>query len=451
MERVLSAGLARPLELVAVDDGSTDGSRELLEELARRHPELRPVFLPENRGKGAAIAAAIEAARGDVAVIQDADLEYDPRDIPRLIAPILEGRADAVYGSRFASASERRVLYYRHAIGNRIVTAFSNLLTDLNLTDVETGYKAFRLDLLRGLPIKSRSFEFEIEITAKLAALGARVYEVPISYHGRSYQEGKKIRWTDGLRALLAAVRFRLCPALGTARSELGSLIEGRKLARFFKRQGLLFARHSGDRVLELSPGTGAITAYLVTKGHVVCLQPDRAKADFLRRRFGHRPNVRVIEGRLGDAGVAEILREERPDSAVSAGAVASAPDERVFLKALAELLGPGGRLALLEPRGRWLFSPFDEARGRLRRYLPGELREILESAGFSVERLRAFNRAGTLAHLVWCVLLRRRSVPWTVLGFLDRLSFLWRLCEWFLPVPGLSVFVEARVRDRSS
>ena len=232
LERVLAVDPGVEREVVVADDGSTDGSAQVLKDFAESHPEVRPVLLERNRGKGAAIRAAIAEARGTVAVIVDADLEYDPADLPDVIRPILDGRADAVYGSRFVAGRERRVLYYRHTLGNRFITFVSNLLTDLNLTDVETGYKAFRTDLVKPLSIRSNSFAFEIEITAKLAALGARIYEVPVSYHGRTYLEGKKITWVDGIWALWAAVRFRLLPDLGGGRPEARSRDGQRRLKR---------------------------------------------------------------------------------------------------------------------------------------------------------------------------------------------------------------------------
>lgn len=193
-------------EIVVVDDGSTDGTREYLTQLCEKN--VKVVLHGRNRGKGAAIRTALQHVEGDVVIIQDADLEYDPRDYGVLLQPILEGRADVVYGSRFLGGPHR-VLYFWHSVANRVLTILSNACTNLNLSDMETGYKAFRPEVLRSLKLRCDRFGFEPEVTAKVARGGWRVYEVPISYWGRDYAEGKKIRWTDGVLALLSIVRFR--------------------------------------------------------------------------------------------------------------------------------------------------------------------------------------------------------------------------------------------------
>jgi glycosyltransferase involved in cell wall biosynthesis len=211
LERVLEAPLPDGLqrEIVVVDDASTDGSAAIVEEFVRQCPKTVRLYRSEkNQGKGAAIRKAIEYAMGEYAIIQDADLEYDPREYPKLLQPILEGHADAVYGSRFMAAGERRVLYFWHSLANHILTTFCNLVSDLNLTDMETCYKAFRLSLLKSIPIRSNRFGIEPEITIKLAKRQARLYETPISYHGRTYEEGKKIGMKDAFQALYCIVRY---------------------------------------------------------------------------------------------------------------------------------------------------------------------------------------------------------------------------------------------------
>jgi glycosyltransferase involved in cell wall biosynthesis len=202
----LPAGLDR--QLIIVDDASTDGTREILQKVptsAQREIHFHPV----NQGKGAALATGFQAARGDYVIIQDADLEYDPQDYGRLLRPMLDGRADVVYGSRFLGG-EHRVLYYWHSVANYWLTTLSNMFTNLNLTDMECGYKLFRREILERITVEEPRFGFEPEITAKVAKLGARIFEVPINYAGRTYEEGKKIGWRDGLSALRCILQYNL-------------------------------------------------------------------------------------------------------------------------------------------------------------------------------------------------------------------------------------------------
>ena len=208
VERVLAAPL--DLELVCVDDGSSDGSREILSELQGRHPNLRVLLQPKNMGKGAALRRGIQEATGDFVVIQDADLEYDPVDYPALLDPLLQGKADVVYGSRFLGSRPHRVLYFWHSVGNKLLTLLSNCLTNVNLSDMETCYKVFRREVIEAIPIEENRFGFEPEITVKVARRNLRIYEVGISYWGRTYEEGKKIGWKDGVRALYCLLKYSI-------------------------------------------------------------------------------------------------------------------------------------------------------------------------------------------------------------------------------------------------
>jgi glycosyltransferase involved in cell wall biosynthesis len=202
------AGHSLDKEIILVDDASTDGSRERLQEIVPQYEEARAFYHPVNQGKGAALRTGFGHVTGDIVIIQDADLEYDPREYMVLLESILDGRADVVFGSRFLGGPHR-VLYFWHSVGNRFLTLLSNMLTNLNLTDMETCYKVFRSEVLQNLNIKSNRFGFEPEFTAKVAKQGFRIYEVPISYSGRSYNEGKKITWRDGIVAIITIFRFR--------------------------------------------------------------------------------------------------------------------------------------------------------------------------------------------------------------------------------------------------
>ena len=212
LREVVGRVLAVPLdiELICVDDGSRDTSREILAELQASHSQMRVYLQPKNMGKGAALRRGIQESTGDFVIIQDADLEYDPGEFPLMLEPLLEGKADVVYGSRFLGGGPHRVLYFWHSIGNSVLTLISNALTNMNMTDMETCYKVFRREIIQSIPIEEDRFGFEPEITVKIAKRRLRVYEVGISYWGRTYEEGKKIGWKDGFRALWCLAKYTL-------------------------------------------------------------------------------------------------------------------------------------------------------------------------------------------------------------------------------------------------
>jgi glycosyltransferase involved in cell wall biosynthesis len=213
IDQVVASVQAVPIdkEIVIVNDGSSDGTRDKVDQIAREHPNIVVVHHPHNQGKGAAVRTAVAKATGDIVIVQDADLEYDPSEYPKLIQPILDGKAEVVFGSRFAGGEPHRVLYFWHSVGNKVLTLLSNMATNLNLTDMEACYKVFKREVIQSLKIEENGFGFEPEITAKIAKVRTiRIFEVGISYSGRTYEEGKKIGWRDGMRALYCIVKYSL-------------------------------------------------------------------------------------------------------------------------------------------------------------------------------------------------------------------------------------------------
>ena len=447
VSRVLSQELPGGLEreLVIVDDGSTDGTREILQELGRAHPEqVRIHFHETNQGKGAAIRTAIQLATGDLCIIQDADLEYDPADYPRLLRPLLAGDADVVYGSRFAGSDYRRVLLFWHSIGNQFLTLVSNALTNLNLTDMETCYKVVKTSLLRSIPIRSNRFGIEPELTAKLAKRGCRIYEVPISYRGRSYQEGKKITWRDGVKAFVTMVYFRLVDDLYEKRYGHTALHSLSRTHRFNRWIADAVRTHVGQRVLEIGGGLGTITLHLVPRDRYAVTEVDELHLEYLENRFRGYPHVEVLRVDLQEEGDFDSL-EGGFDTVVCVNVLEHVADPRRGLANIHRALEPGGAAILLVPRGRFLMGPLDRALGHRRRYSKKLLRESCEEAGLEVERLFDFNRISCLPWLVSGRILRRRRFGLVQLKLFDSLVWLWRILDRILPLPGLSLVAVAR------
>ena len=438
--RVRAVPLPLEREIVLVDDCSTDGTGAVADELAAKYPDVVVHHHLRNQGKGAALRTGFQSCTGDIILVQDADLEYDPADYPRLLAPILAGRADAVYGSRFAGGEEHRVLYFWHSVGNMLLTLLSNMATDLNLSDMETCYKVFRADLLRGLPLRSNRFGFEPEITAKLAKLRARIVEVPISYQGRTYQEGKKINWKDGVKAILTIAKYTLVDDLGERNRGLASFTAQQRASRYVKWQYGLVAPYIGQRVLELGSGVGSISSFLVRKCDRIWLNElDPCCLEVLRGRFGHYGNVAIGDLDPLSDGWPERVRDWQLDTIICSNVLEHVAGDGEVLRRLYAALKPGGRAVLLVPAQPWLYNSVDKGLGHFRRYSANELRRAMAAAGFAPVRLLPFNKVGVLAWWAYGRVLAQQKPTGPVLRFYDFLVPLARLLE-ALPLPSLTL-----------
>jgi glycosyltransferase involved in cell wall biosynthesis/phospholipid N-methyltransferase len=453
LERVLAVTVPeiRELELIVVDDGSRDGSRDILQQVAAEHPERIRLFLqPHNQGKGAAIRRGIAEATGDIVVFQDADLEYDPRDYGRLVRPFLEDGADVVYGSRFLPSERRRVLNFRHTLGNRLLTLLSNWFTDLNLTDMETCYKVFRAPLIKSLPIRSNDFAMEPEITAKVAKRGCRIFEVPISYLGRTYREGKKIGLKDGWKALRAIVRFWMQDDI-YAEDEYGSHIlhSLERAQRFNRWMADAIAPHVGARVLEIGAGIGNLTTELLPRDFYLASDINPHYIAYLRNQALGKPYLQVDRIGLEEAACFDAW-QGRFDTVVCLNVLEHVRDPLAALRNMRSALAPGGRLVLYVPQGPWLYSSLDEVLEHRCRYTRDALAAELAATGFTVELMRPFNRVGVAGWWWNGKVLRRREFGRLQLKLFNMGVPVVKLLDRLLPTPGLGLIAVAR-RDDSA
>jgi SAM-dependent methyltransferase len=432
-------------ELVIVDDCSTDGTYAILERLAAAFPQIRLNRHPRNRGKGAAVRTAIELATGDFALIQDADLEYDPSEYPRLLKPLLEGHADAVFGSRYLSAEQTRVLPFWHSMINKGLTTVSNMFANLNLTDMETCYKVFRTDLLKSIPIRSDRFGFEPEISMKSAKRKFRIYEVPISYHGRTYEEGKKIGWKDGIKALAVVFKFWLIDDLYAAPYGRGVLNNLTGTPQYLSWLARRVRPHVGDEVLEIGAGIGNLTGRLMSRRMLyVAGEQDPLHLHALRNRFLRTPNVTIqkIDPEL-PADLAGL--EECFDTVLCLNVMEHLEDPAAVLERLAATLKPGGAIVMLVPNVGALFGTLDRSLGHKRRYSAASARQLLQAGGFEVSSVESFNKVALLPWWLYSRVLHTHNISKLVLKIFDKSVWFWRRLDPAIPCPGLSLLVVAR------
>ena len=453
VERSLAQVLGAPLpedmerEIILVDDCSSDGTGRILEQLAATEASIRLFRHEVNRGKGAALRTAIQHATGDFCVVQDADLEYDPGEYRRLLRPLLDGHADAVFGSRYLAGGQTRVLPFWHSAINVGLTLLCNMFCNLRLTDMETCYKAFRTDLLKSIPIRSDRFGFEPEITMKCAKRKLRVYEVPISYHGRTHEEGKKIGWKDGVKALGAILRFWLIDDLYIEPYGRGVLNNLTGTPQYVSWMTRLLRPYLGDTVLEVGAGLGTISGRLMSRRlHYVAAEADPLYLHALRNRFLRTPNVSVI--RLDPANAADFSRTGEPfDTVLCLNMLEYLEQPSGAVASLARLLRKDGRLIALTPQGRSLYGPVDVNMRHKRRFQLDELSRLMNENGLEVERVHQLNKAGTPVWWLHGKLLRRKRISKPMLKAFDKTVWLWRLLDPILPWRGLSLVVVARNR----
>ena len=470
LEALERSPLLSRLQVIVVDDSSRDRSAEVLAGFAKArgitlapalpHAPRAPgridvvergagrtgaidwLFLQHQRngGKGAAIRSGLSRADGAITVIHDADLEYHPRDLLRFLPVFVEQQADAVFGSRFAGGEARRALLFRHELGNRLLTFLTNLVTNVNLTDMETCYKAVRTDLLRSIPLCSDDFRLEPELTIKLAKREARIFEVPISYSGRTYQEGKKIGWRDGVMALLAILRFAWSDHVYQS-DAWGSQILGRmaRAPRFNAWMADTILPYCGQRILEIGSGTGNLTRRLIPRDQYVASDINPLYLHTLQGLTADRPYL--------DVTLTDVTRGEtfpRPpggfDTVVCLNVVEHVDDDVAALRNIRAVLAPAGRAIVLVPQGPEVFGTLDEVLGHRRRYTVASLTALAGEAGFTVKELVHFNRVGRPAWWLNGKLLKRRTFGLGQILLLNLLTPLFRVVDRLLPFHALSL-----------
>jgi glycosyltransferase involved in cell wall biosynthesis len=447
VERSLRMVLSAPLpenmerELIIVDDRSTDGTFDILTRIAADEPRIRLIRHEVNKGKGAAVRTAIQHAQGDFSIVQDADLEYDASEYPVLLKPLLEGNADAVFGSRYMAGVQTRVLPFWHSMINKYLTLLSNVFSNIKLTDMETCYKVFRTDLLKSIPIRSDRFGFEPEITMKCAKRKLRVYEVPISYHGRTYEEGKKIGLKDGLQALGVILHFWLVDDLYVqpyGRAFLNNLSGTPQYQSWITR---ILRPYLGDVVLEMSAGIGNLTGRLMAKRLLyVAAESDSLYLHSLHNRFLRTPNVQVVDDYRN--------LDKKFDTVLCLNLLELEDKPEETIKCAVNLLAAGGRLVVLAPQGKSLFCNLDVTLGHKRRFSQSEIEQMMTAHGLQVESVHQLAKTGSIAWRVFGKLGGQKQISKLWLKLFDKTVWFLRRAETLMPWSGLSIIVVGRKPD---
>jgi glycosyltransferase involved in cell wall biosynthesis len=449
LRRVLALrdDLISSLELIVVDDHSNDGTWPVLQRLAEEDSRIVLLRNEQNLGKGAALRKAIIHSTGDVSIVHDADLEYDPSDIPSLLLPFAKEGADAVFGSRYLSAPYRRALMHRHTTINKMLTSASNWLTDLNLTDLETCYKAVKTDLLKSIPLRSNDFRCEVELTFKLAKRRARIFEAPIRYLPRTREEGKKMRARDGLLALMSMLRFWLIDDL-YMEDEYGSRIlsELEHARRFNHWLGKTLRPFIGDRVLEIGAGIGTITNQFIPRELYLASDINPHYIRYLQSYSFGKPYLYILNV---NAEIPDNFRglEGKFDTALMINVLEHVADEGLALENLWSTLEPGGRALILVPQHPALYGTLDKVLEHRERYTPEKLERSLVESGFRVEKIFDFNRISVPGWWLNGRLLRRTRFSRVQLKILDMAMPILSKIDRIWPWSGLSL-IGVAVKD---
>jgi len=454
--RVLGeTSLLDAVKIIVVDDGSKDGTPAALErfraflEANEPDPKLSWVWVrhAKNSGKGAAIRTGLTHVDTELVVIHDADLEYHPQDLPKMVEVFLLEEADAVFGSRFMAGGYKRALFFRHALGNKLLTLLCDIVCDLNLTDMETCYKMVRADLLKSIPLESSTFDVEPELAIKLAKRGSRIFEVAISYSGRTYGEGKKITWRDGFRALWAICHYAASGKIYATDEHGGEILDRLSRApRFTRWMADVIKPYVGERVLEVGAGTGNMSVNLMPRSIYWATDVNPSYLEFLLTLRATRPYMRVARTEAMDG--ATFPAGQQFDTVVCLNVVEHVEDDLKALQNIRAALEDGGRALILVPCGPGLYGSLDEVLGHHRRYTERQLREVSERAGFRVERVLRFNRAGVPAWWLNARVLKRKTFGLGQIRMLNVLTPLFRMVDGWLPLPPLSLIAILRKEE---
>ncbi|HWW50249.1 MAG TPA: bifunctional glycosyltransferase/class I SAM-dependent methyltransferase [Verrucomicrobiae bacterium] len=451
--RVLAESpLLREIKIIVVDDGSTDGTSRAIERfrkmLESEEDDGKTSWSwwrhERNSGKGAAIRTGLTHVDTELVVIHDADLEYHPRDLLKMVEVFLCEDADAVFGSRFMSGGYKRALFFRHALGNTLLTFLTDLVCDLNLTDMETCYKMVRAPLLKSIPLESATFDVEPELAIKLAKRGSRIFEVPISYSGRTYREGKKIGWKDGVRALWAILFYAASNRIYVIDQHGGDILESLSRApRFNRWMADVLRPYVGDRVLEIGAGTGNMSVQLMPRPIYWATDVNPLYLDYLAKVQTARPYMRVA---YTDSMNAETFPAGQSfDTVVCLNVVEHVQDDVAVLQNIWNALEEGGRAVILVPSGPWLYGSLDKVLGHFRRYTEDQFSRVARQAGFRVENMLKFNRVGVVAWFLNGRILRRKTFGFGQIKLLNVLTPIFQRLDPWLPLPPLSLIAILR------